>query len=56
MPSLPRFHLPHTLQHVIQRGNNREPCSVDGDDSRLYLECLHAASVLCCRAVHGEHA
>lgn len=26
MPRKPRFNLPGLPQHVIQRGNNREPC------------------------------
>ena len=26
MPRKPRFTLPGVPQHVIQRGNNREPC------------------------------
>ena len=32
MPRKPRFILPGIHQHVIQRGNNREPCFLAGHD------------------------
>ena len=43
MARLPRFVLLGQPQHVIQRGNNREPIFYDEDDYRFYLEKLGAA-------------
>ena len=43
MPRLPRYVLPGQPQHVIQRGNNREPIFYDYSDYRFYLEKLAAA-------------
>ena len=40
MSRLPRYILPGQLQHVIQRGNNREPIFYEEADYRLYLEKL----------------
>ena len=40
MARLPRFILPGQPQHVIQRGNNREPIFYDEADYRFYLEKL----------------
>jgi putative transposase len=40
MPRKPRFNLPGIPQHVIQRGNNREPYFVAPEDYRRYLENL----------------
>lgn len=37
MPRKPRFTLPGIPQHVIQRGNNREPCFLAKQDYRRYL-------------------
>lgn len=36
----PRFNLPGIPQHVIQRGNNREPCFCAELDYRLNLDIL----------------
>jgi putative transposase len=36
----PRFSVPGVPQHVIQRGNNREPCFFSEMDCRRYLEVL----------------
>ncbi|HKV96725.1 MAG TPA: transposase [Gammaproteobacteria bacterium] len=44
MARLPRFCLPGVPQHVIQRGNNRQPCFAATSDYRFYLECVRAAS------------
>jgi putative transposase len=38
MPRKPRFTLPGIPQHVIQRGNNREPCFLAEPDYRRYLD------------------
>ena len=43
MPRPPRYALPDIPQHVIQRGNNRQPIFFDADDYRLYLECVNIA-------------
>ena len=40
MPRKPRFNLPGMPQHIIQRGNNREPCFLAEEDYRRYLEDL----------------
>ena len=40
MPRKPRFNLIGIPQHVIQRGNNREPCFYSEEDYRRYLEDL----------------
>jgi hypothetical protein len=37
MPRKPRFHLPDVPQHVIQRGNNRNPCFYAEPDYQCYL-------------------
>ncbi|MES9868354.1 MAG: transposase [Sedimenticola sp.] len=43
MARLPRYSIPGQPQHVIQRGNNREPVYYDEADYRFYLEKLEAA-------------
>ncbi|MGH8321666.1 MAG: transposase [Gammaproteobacteria bacterium] len=53
MPRLPRFCLPGIPQHVIQRGNNRQPCFAETSDYRFYLECMRAASRRYACAVHA---
>jgi len=40
MPRKPRFNLIGIPQHVIQRGNNREPCFYAEEDYRRYLDDL----------------
>ena len=40
MPRKPRFNLPGIPQHVIQRGNNREPCFFAEQDYARYLDDL----------------
>lgn len=40
MPRKPRFNLPGISQHVIKRGNNREPCFYAEGDYRRYLDTL----------------
>jgi len=44
MPRKPRFVLPGIPQHVIQRGNNREPCFFAKEDYRRYLEDLQQSA------------
>lgn len=43
MPRKPRFQLPGLPQHIIQRGNNREPCFYAEADYSRYLENLKEA-------------
>lgn len=40
MPGKSRFQLPGIPQHIIQRGNNREPCFYAETDYQRYLEVL----------------
>jgi putative transposase len=44
MARRPRFNLPGVPQHVIQRGNNREPCFYSEEDYAAYLEFLAIAA------------
>lgn len=44
MPRKPRFNLIGIPQHVIQRGNNREPCFLAEEDYRRYLDDLGKAA------------
>jgi putative transposase len=44
MARQPRLDLPGVPQHVIQCGNNRQPCFLKGQDYRFYLESLREAS------------
>ena len=62
MPRKPRFNLIGNPQHVIQRGNNREPCFYAEADYQCYLDnlqvvakkhhCLIHAYVLMTNHVH----
>ena len=53
MPRLPRFDLAGQAQHVIQRGNNREPVFAHEDDYGVYLNALGDA---CARFGCALHA
>ena len=44
MARRPRFNLVGVPQHVIQRGNNREPCFYEDEDYRFYLDCVEEFS------------
>ena len=44
MPRKPRFNLVGVAQHIIQRGNNREPCFYSEGDYQRYLVDLEAVS------------
>ena len=41
MPRKPRFNLIGIPQHIVQRGNNREPCFYAEEDYRRYLDDLY---------------
>ena len=53
MARKPRFNMPGVPQHVIQRGNNREPCFFAIQDYRYYLDALQSASVRFDCAIHA---
>ena len=40
MPRLPRIDLPGVTQHVVQRGNDRQPCFFADIDRVRYLQDL----------------
>jgi putative transposase len=44
VPRKPRLILPGVPQHVIQRGNNREPCFFAESDYRRYLDDLQTSA------------
>ena len=44
MPRLPRLDLPGVAQHVVQRGNDRQPCFYRAEDYRRYLTELRELS------------
>ena len=48
-----RFNLVGIPQHIIQRGNNREPCFYAVDDYHRYLHDLNDAAVKNNCAVHA---
>ena len=43
MPRKPRFVIPGVPQHIVQRGNNRQPCFYGDEDYRRYLDNLKSA-------------
>lgn len=53
MARRPRIHLPGYPQHVVQRGNNRQPCFFVKEDYEFYLECLEKACRRHACAVHA---
>ena len=53
MARKPRFNLIGVPQHVIQRGNNREPCFYSSDDYFRYLHDLEGAAKKNKCAIHA---
>ena len=53
MPRKPRINLPGVPQHVIQRGNNREPCFYWPSDYQRYLNILGEALQQYSCQLHG---
>lgn len=50
MPRRARIALPNVPVHLIQRGNNRQPCFFADEDYRRYLDWLtEYADKTCCR-------
>ena len=45
MARLPCYVIPGQPQHIIQRGNNREPIFADESDYLFYIECLKKAVI-----------
>ena len=44
MARLPRYYIKDQPQHIIQRGNNREPIFAANEDYLFYIECLQEAA------------
>lgn len=53
MPRLPRSCPAGLPQHIIQRGNNRQPCFASADDFRVYLARLDEAARQYCVDIHA---
>ena len=53
MARLPRFDLPGIAQHVIQRGNDRQPCFAAEEDYLHYLQELDEAAMRFGCAIHA---
>jgi len=53
MARKPRFNLVGVPQHVIQRGNNREPCFYSEEDYTAYLEFVKIAADKTACQVHA---
>ena len=45
MPRKPRFDITDVPQHVIQRGNDRQPCFYSESDYLAYMEFLRGACI-----------
>ena len=53
MPRSKRLDLPGVAQHVVQRGNDRQPCFFRGEDYARYLQDLREASLAFNCRVHA---
>lgn len=53
MARLPRYFIPDQPQHIIQRGNNREPVFAHERDYRFYINCLQEAAQTQGLALHA---
>jgi putative transposase len=53
MARLPRIVIPGQALHIIQRGNNRQPCFFADDDYHHYLDSLKDAATRCGARVHA---
>ncbi len=53
MPRRPRLILPNVPVHLIQRGNNRQPCFVADEDYSFYLDWLREYAVQAGCHVHA---
>ena len=50
VPRQPRYRIPGLPQHLVQRGNDRQPTFYTAGDYRIYKECLRSAA-----ATHACH-
>ena len=53
MPRRPRLHLPNLPLHLVQRGNDRQPCFLDDRDRRRYLDDLRVLARENACAIHA---
>ena len=53
MARLPRYFVEGQAQHIIQRGNNREPIFAYDSDTHFYYECLQDAAEQQGLAIHA---
>ena len=53
MARLPRYFVPNCPQHIILRGNNREPIFAAEDDYRKFYECLGESAQKHEMAIHA---
>lgn len=53
MPRQPRLDLPGITQHVVQRGNDRQPCCFEDSDYLRYLQELKELALRRHFAVHA---
>lgn len=53
MPRKPRIYLPDVPSHIVQRGNDRNPCFFEEENYLFYLECLTDACRRYSVAVHA---
>jgi putative transposase len=53
MPRQRRLDLPGVPQHVIRRGNNRQPCFLREQDYQCYLSQLGEATLACGCRIHA---
>jgi len=53
MPRPPRLDLPGVAQHVVQRGNDRQPCFFVAEDYRRYLRDLNEIALREGCAIHA---
>lgn len=53
MPRLPRIDIPGIPQHIVQRGNDRQPCFFTHLDRIRYLDELRELTMRCGCSVHA---
>ncbi len=53
MPRKPRFFLPGTPAHIVQRGHSREPVFLEDSDYRAYLDWMEEAARRYGCAIHA---
>ena len=53
MPRQPRLYLPDIPVHIVQRGNNRQPCFFGDEDYACYLQLAREAALKTNLLVHA---